>query len=363
MGRKFGTKAIHKVITSGGEYYAYDVAKEDGKTKRLYAHTEQELVEKIKAYEEGREYQNSFRIPSVNDVQAFVKFYFVSAVGKISPVKLKKLAAISKTVLIDSPFGKRDISEITPLDIEDYLKETMKRLPLGSVKDLDETLRRTFELTNSLGRTSISYPEISLTKESVTNNSSPLKHYPSHEEIQKLIDYCVYDDCSSVKNSPLIVFCFSSGVHITDAVDLTPDNFHMSEKVVQIGARSVPLSDWLCEYLRDKDGRGIISLTRYRYNSENGIYVLKSPSCEWAFPKYTGEKQNSNNIHKSIQIIVNKCGMDKRISAGSVYKAILADKYSSGIPVAELEREYGLTKAQIKRIYDSVETARLLDGM
>ncbi len=332
--------SIRKSKTRGNEYYVYDLPTDIfGKRKRLYGKTEEEVKRKIKEYEEHREMlKNQF--PEGSRLKDFVLHYFRnSAAGSISGTRTMQLVNLFENAVFDSSID-RDMNELTAEEIQDFYKTLLKRYAVDTVKDIDIVMGNVFEMARSAGRTDFDYTSVVFPEQEEAAVCP--EYYASAEELDKLLEFCLMDNCRKYKaNELFLTFVLLTGLAFTDVKKIPCKDVDLSVPQLVTNGRVFPLDKRTAEWLKKMDG-------------EEKLHISNYSEGEMLF-------NDTANFRVTMDLILNQCGLPKGISRKSLHQACIVRLLENGAQPSELYKKYGYKNAAaITAIYDEYRVNKKL---
>lgn len=328
---KKGTKTIRKVKTNNQEYYVYDLDKDIfGKRRRLYGKTEEELNERIRQAQDIMEQQRS-KLPDGCKLKDFVLYYFRMASGNISGTNMKRLVNLFENAVFDSSID-RNMNELTIDEIQDFYKTLTNKYATDNIKDIDIIMGNIFEITNKAGRTDLDYSAVSIPEAS--SNFFVPDYIASAEELDKMLDFCLADNCRKYKaNELFITFMLLTGLAYNDVTKIPCDEVDLSIPELKTNGRTFALDERTAEWLKKMDG-------------EEKLHISSHGGGEMLFLDSTGFK-------KTLDAILKSCGLPKTITRKSLHKSCIIRKIEEGVSPAKLYKNYGYKSAdEITSMYD-----------
>lgn len=323
-------KKIRKVKTHGQEYYVCDICDVFGKRKRLYAKTEEEIKQKIKNEMEYIE-RNKNTLPDGCKLKDFVLYYFRTMVGSVSGTNMKKLVNLFENAVFDSSID-RNMNELTIEEIQEFYKSLLNKYAVDNIKDIDIIMGNIFEITNKSGRTSLDYNAVSIPE--TDNNISIPDYIATAAELDKLLDFCLTDNCQRYKANELsITFMLLTGLSYNEIVKIPCKDVDLSASNLKVNGRTFFLDERTATWLKKMDG-------------EEKLHISNHSDGEMLFLDSTGFK-------KTLDAILKSCGLPKTITRKSLHKACVIRQIEEGAAPAELYKKYGYKSAgDITSMYD-----------
>ena len=340
---KKGTKKIRLVNTRGNEYYVYDLDEDIfGKKKRLYAKSEEELKVMIEKATEDRKTELMKQKPQGRGLKEYVTFYFKNAVGNVPSVNIKRWITLFENAVYGSTLN-RDMNEITAEMICDFYAQIIDRYPLDSVNEIDEILRKTFTLANSMEVTDFDYSAVPTPKKLMKDmgkQNEQTEYIAEESELDAMLKFCLDDNCRKYKKNELVLtFALLTGFPIDDIARLKGSDFDLSIPAVTFRDRKISLDERTAEWLK-------------RMSDEEKLVL--DDTDEPLFPKVT-------TVQMTINAIVKRCGLPKGITKKSLHKAYIIRQLERGVSPADLQKRFGYRSADnILKIRDDYEVLKML---
>ncbi len=358
MGRK-KLNNIRIAEVGGNKYYVYDLEEDSlGKRKRIYAKTEGELKEKIEQAKAEKDASLLSQIPKTDDLKTWVIFFLKVSVGKYAAPIIKRWAKISENAIYSSQINK-NISEISPKEIKDFILSSLDVFPEENVKDLEQVLRGVFEISNRVNRTKISFPEIEFPEE---KSSVSEKYYMTETELDILLKFCLLDDCKKYSKKELVItLALFTGIKCSDLLKLTRSDFCLNQSYIQLGERQVPLSKTAVEWLEEQERRGVMQISTYRFDPETCISTRISDGTEPVFC-FDGKMIISSNVQHTLRLLLVRCGLPKGITMLTIHKSFMVNEIKRGVPVDVIAKRYGYSQKSLVNMLDEAEISFMLRG-
>lgn len=340
---KKGTKKIRLVNTRGNEYYVYDLDEDIfGKKKRLYAKSEEELKVMIEKAAEDRKAELMKQKPQGKGLKEYVTFYFKNAVGNVPSVNIKRWITLFENAVYGSTVD-RDMNEITEKMICDFYAQIIDRYPLDSINEIDEILRKTFTLANSMEVTDFDYSVIPAPKELMKNmgkQNEQTEYIAEESELETMLKFCLDDNCRKYKKNELVLtFALLTGFPIDEIAKLKGGDFDLSVPAVMFKDRQVAVDERTAEWLKRM--------------SDEGKLVFDDTD-KTVFPKIA-------TVQLTINAIVKRCGLPKGITKKSLHKAYIVRQLEKGVSPDDLQKRFGYRSADnILKIRDDYEVLKML---
>lgn len=333
-----GTKTIRKVFTGSKEYYIYDLDKDFfGKTKRLYADSENELKEKIAAAEAERKVILETYRPVGKKLSDYVCFYLKCSISKSAMVDIKRLTVLFENAVFDSKIDK-NIDEITENEIQEFYNGAVLKFQEDSIKEITKVLEKTFILAGQSG-IEIQF-DLSKIKKNVPDArivQSPYIMTPKEYEL--MLSYCISDDCTRYGvNELAIIFLMMTGLKFADVKQIKIKDVDTENKVVTIGEKQYLLSDKCVSWLNMQVKSGKIP-------------AITPENERLLFVNSYGRELTSQSFHTTVSKITKRCGLPKGIAGKTIRKAYFVSELANGVLPQELMERLHLSN--IREVLDA----------
>lgn len=334
---KRGTKKIREINTQNNHYFVYDLDKDilTGKRKRLYAHTLEELEEKIKKEEQERKQLIDKTKPKSTKLSDCINVCFKEILKtQRSNVELgRKVMLIKNTVHnseIDIP-----IEEITIDLMQDFFDKVSNIYLRKSVEELLETLRITFNLYDR----DFDFNKIEI-------EEKPVEGYIfTPEEYESFIKFCLFDNCTtSGRNQIIILFCMFTGILISNAKRLEVKDLDFENDQINVSGKVYPMDERTKTWLKEQ------KMLNRLGEKDNDLLFLNS----------RGTSPSFSSIRVTMDKICIRLGLPKSLTGKTIPKSFVIWKLEQGFSLQDVADYLGTTPLYINRVYDEYKARQLL---
>lgn len=363
-----GTKKIRYVtLPDGNSYYVYDLDVDMfGKIKRIYGHTEGELKEKIDKALQDREVILMAKMPASDDLKSWVQFYLKTAVGQLALSTVKRYAVLCENSLYGSHIDI-NLKDLDQTKISAFIVSLLQSRSKDSVLEIDEIIRRTFDLAKRCGRVDFIPEKTTLPADNALKNRVVGGYIPSPAELDILLDFCLLDDCKKYSTKELVIaFMLLSGLRVNEILPLKISDFHISKddysdnNFIAVGDRKFSLDKRTVQWLKEQEKKQKIYIYTYSYDETTGINTRINDADALVFTN-KGAQMIASNIQHTLRLICNRCGLNMGINTLTVFKGMVARLLNEGMSADAIAQRYGITKKRVLQIGEEAEVCRLLN--
>ena len=178
-------------------------------------------------------------------------------------------------------------------------------------------------------------------------------HLPTvltEEEISKMLSLIDVSTDIGKRNKAMLELLYSSGLRISELLDLKISSLHMNEKYLSVigkgnKERIIPLGDM-----------AIIALRDYIENSRSNI--SKKPGS-LLFYNYKGEKMSRQGFFKYIRNLALEAGIDKTISPHTIRHSFATHLLANGASLRIVQELLGHEDISTTQIYTHIDKTKL----
>lgn len=227
---------------------------------------------------------------------------------------------------------KKDPEQVTEQDIKDYLAHLIsdKRISASSIALKKAALKFLFDEILKKGIVNLKTPKIP-------------KHIPvvlTKEEVKRLID-----SAGSYKSRVIIQFLYSSGLRLSELINLKINDLEIKEKI-----------GWVRKGKGNKDRMFILSDIIIK---ELEKYMLTlEPDEKYLFP---GEKGpiSARNIQKIIENATEKAGIKKKVHPHMLRHCFATHLLEAGVDIRKIQELLGHSSLSTTELYTHISTQQL----
>ena len=312
-----GTKTIREVDTKTGRYFTYDLDKDPvtGKRKRLYAHTKEELEEKIKKHEQEKKESFNKDKPKSTKLYDCMNFYLKKALEGTRTKKEigRRVMIINHTVKdskIDIP-----IEEITFDEVQTFFTEISRIYFRKNVEELLETMKMTFEMY-----------EKELEFDKIIIGDKPSSGYIlTPEEYELFIEYCLFDNCTNCgSNQIIILFCMFTGISYANAKKMTLNDIDFENNTFVAAGRTYQMDKRTSSWLKEQK-------------------LLNRLGDDILFININNTSPAFSSIRVTIDHISIRLGLPKCLTGKTVSESFVIWKLENGMNILQVAEYLGIT--------------------
>lgn len=269
-------------------------------------------------------------------------------------------------LLIDKNYSKNTINSYN-IDLEKFtLYFKNKKIENISSNDLKEYIK--YLNNQNLNEKSISrnisclksFYKYLIIEKIVKNNITDALYMPklqkslpnilSPDEVDKLLNIEL-TDAFSYRNKAMIELMYSSGLRVSELVDLKLQDIDLSQDIVRIFGkgskeRIIPIGDYAKEYLE-------IYINEYR-NS-----MFKNGINEYVFLNNHGNKMTRQGFFKIIKKISNEVGIKKEISPHTLRHSFASHMLKYGADLRTIQELLGHSDISTTQVYTHITNEEL----
>ena len=174
----------------------------------------------------------------------------------------------------------------------------------------------------------------------------------SVEEICQMIDNIDTSTLVGIRNKAMIELLYSSGLRISELLDLNISDIHLNEKYLNVigkgnKERIVPIGD-----------EAIIALRKYIETSRSNL--AKKPG-NLLFYNYQGNKLSRQAVFKYIKKLAKESGIEKEISPHTIRHSFATHLLEGGSDLRIVQELLGHEDIETTQIYTHIDHSKLKD--
>ena len=217
MADKFNNDKVKLIELNGIFYYMYSFSKKEtgSKDKKIYAKSEEELEEKVKAF-----YKTMRAVPKVQTtlLKDYVDYWAKKSFGIIETPEIVNILKLFNVMVYD--YLNADITAITLEDMQNFYRKMQRDFPYNNIQKVDTTLRAVFDYASKDGITKFDFNEIHVpTEQDCGSEICPVEYLPTPEQQKHLLEYCL-SNTGTKRSSWLLVFTLMTGLSASKAVKI-----------------------------------------------------------------------------------------------------------------------------------------------
>ncbi len=244
-------------------------------------------------------------------------------------------------------FKNKNINNITSNDLKEYIKYLSKQnlneksisRNISCIKSFYKYLVIEKIIKNNISDT-LYMPK---TQKSLPNILSP-------DEVDKLLDIKLIDSFS-YRNKAMLELMYSSGLRVSELVDLKLQDIDFSQDIVRIFGkgskeRVVPIGDYAKEYL-------------LKYINEYRNSMLKKNINEYVFLNNHGNKMTRQGFFKIIKQISREKNINKDISPHTLRHSFASHMLKYGADLRTIQELLGHSDISTTQVYTHITNEEL----
>lgn len=244
-------------------------------------------------------------------------------------------------------FKNKDIKKITSDNLKEYIKYLNKQ-------NLNEkSISRNISCLKS-------FYKYLIIEKIVKNNVTDALYMPkvqkslpnilSPDEVDKLLDIELTDSFS-YRNKAMLELMYSSGLRVSELVDLKLQDIDFHQDIVRIFGkgskeRVIPIGDYAKEYLE-------------KYINEYRNTMFKNGVNEYVFLNNHGSKMTRQGFFKIIKKISNEVGIKKEISPHTLRHSFASHMLKYGADLRTIQELLGHSDISTTQIYTHITNEEL----
>lgn len=226
--------------------------------------------------------------------------------------------------------AKKDEKAITEADVKGYLAYLIsdRKASPRSVALAKASLKFYYDEMGKRGIVNIKAPKVS-------------KHLPtvlSRKEVRRLIDAA-----KTAKSKLLITFLYSSGIRLSECVNMRYRDLEMDEKI-----------GWVRRGKGNKDRMFILSESVIR-----AIKEYRQSDDGYIFHNRNGRPLTPRNVQKIVARAAKKAGIGKKVTPHTLRHSFATHLLESGTDIRKIQELLGHANLQTTQIYTKVSTEEL----
>ena len=243
-----------------------------------------------------------------------------------------------------SEYYNKDLLNLNSKDIEKFLSSL--ELEASSISNYLSSYKTFYNYYIKLGKIktnptdSISSPKL--------NKKLPV--YLTVDEIDKLLDIEI-NDAFDARNKSLLELLYSSGLRITELINLEFKNIDLNECVLRVMGkgskeRIVPINDIAIHYLK-------IYVKEYRYK------LVKNEQNNYVYLNNHGKKMTRQGVFKMIKKLTLIKGIKKDVSPHTLRHSIATHMLEGGADLRIIQEFLGHSDIGTTQIYTHLTNEKL----
>lgn len=238
-------------------------------------------------------------------------------------------------------FIKKDYKNITSNDISKYLKYLNGKMDSKSINRHIVSIRNYYKFL--LKTEKIIASPCDNIKGQKTAKSIP--HVLSEEDINKLLDIEL-KDALSYRTKAMLELMYSSGLRVSELLNLTLNNIDFDESLVRIFGkgskeRIVPIDEIGLKYL-------------FEYVNVYRVTLLKNKQTDILFLNNLGNKMSRQGFFKIIKTLAKEKGINKDISPHTIRHSFATHLLNHGADLRSIQTMLGHENIKTTQIYTHV---------
>lgn len=336
---KKGTKKIRKVSTGANEYYVYDLdPTADGTRRRLYARTEQELLDKIEKAKNEEKIVNEYYAPNISEkFGVFIKFYLRCNVGKLYPTFLKQDLELANTAIFDSEIDiplkdlSKDIINVFFIRISaTYSLQALEKIKKIIVNTINNA--KNYGIEKNIEEKDIIIPNV------VERNNDYIISSAQYDRIIKIVTSSLRNTYGN--NINIIILCLYTGIMPRYLLNLKEKDLDLENNIIKVyygeKAIDVEISDETVNFLKD-------------YLFEKNIRRQQDNPEELLF-MHEGKMPYYPNLNITLNRLAVRMGLQKGITFKALQKAYIIRELKRGVPKSVLSKNTNVSISKILQI-------------
>jgi integrase len=332
---KKNTKKVRLINTSSGSYFCFDLEPDkNGHIKRLYAHTEEELIEKIADAEKLKELEILRLTPDENAlISDLIKFYFRCKLGKIPSSVLKVKSNLATEVIYSSEIDI-PLKDLNFSIIQGYFDSLSTKYTQGELENIIILLNEVIKNAGRHGiKSEIDLNLISLPKSRQYEQKNYILSTAQHNRLAK---FCISEDARQYSlNIMSIAFILYTGLMPIDSLGLKVSDFNMRDRTFTFstpdGSSILKLEE---EFARYCDGWLFEREIKNELQSEKSDFFFETG----------GRIPKANSIGNTLTRVALRLGLPKGITCRSLQKSYVLRQLENGEKWQDIEKRLFLKK-------------------
>lgn len=269
-------------------------------------------------------------------------------------------------LLIDKNYSKNTIDSYN-IDLEKFIfyfkDKDIKKITSDNLKEYIKYLNKQNLNEKSISRNISclkSFYKYLIIEKIVKNNVTDALYMPkvqkslpnilSPDEVDKLLDIELTDSFS-YRNKAMLELMYSSGLRVSELVDLKLQDIDFHQDIVRIFGkgskeRVIPIGDYAKEYLE-------------KYINEYRNTMFKNGVNEYVFLNNHGSKMTRQGFFKIIKKISNEVGIKKEISPHTLRHSFASHMLKYGADLRTIQELLGHSDISTTQIYTHITNEEL----
>jgi integrase len=332
---KKNTKKVRLINTTAGSYFCYDLDPDkNGYVKRLYARTEEELVEKIDAARKLEELKNLRLAPDKNAlISDLIKFYFRCRVGKVPSQALKVKSDLATEVIYSSEIDI-PLKDLNLLIIQAYFDRLSSKYTQGELENIKALLGEAIKNAGSHGiKSKIDLNLVSLPKDRQFEQKNYILSTAQHNRLAK---FCISEETRQYSlNIMAIAFILYTGLMPVDSLRLKVSDFNMRDRALTL---NTPKGNSVLRL--EEDFAKFCDGWLFEREIKNELQSEKTD----LFFESDGHIPKANSIGNTLTRIALRLGLPKGITCRSLQKSYVLRQLENGEKWQDIEKRLFLKK-------------------
>ena len=243
-----------------------------------------------------------------------------------------------------SDFINKDLLKLNYTDIENFLNNL--NLKPSSISNYLSAYKTFYNYYIKLGK-------INKNPIDIINSPKLIRHLPCFltvDEIDKLLDIEIID-AFSARNKSLLELLYSSGLRISELINLEFKNIDLNECIIRVMGkgskeRIVPLSDIAIKYLK-------IYVKDYRH------FLVKNEQNNYIFLNNHGKSMTRQGVFKMLKKVALTNGIKKDVSPHTLRHSIATHMLENGADLRIIQEFLGHSDIGTTQIYTHLTNEKL----
>ena len=238
----------------------------------------------------------------------------------------------------------KDLLKLEYIDIEKFLNKL--NLEPSSISNYLSSYKTFYNYYMKIGK-------IDKNPTDVIDTPKLIKHLPSFltvEEIDKLLNFEI-KDAFSARNKSLLELLYSSGLRISELIDLEFKNIDLNECIIRVMGkgskeRIVPINDMAIYYLK-------IYVKDYRH------YLVKKEQNNYIYLNNHGKKMTRQGVFKMLKKLACEKNIKKDVSPHTLRHSIATHMLENGADLRIIQEFLGHSDIGTTQIYTHLTNQKL----
>lgn len=241
-------------------------------------------------------------------------------------------------------YYKKDLLKLNVRDIEKFIMSL--ELETSSISNYLSSYKSFYNYYVKLGKITVN-PVNSISTPKLTKK---LPVYLTVDEVNTLLDIEI-KDAFSARNKSLLELMYSSGLRISELVNLEFKNIDLNDCIIRVMGkgskeRIVPISDLAIKYLK-------IYVKDYRQN------LVKNEQNNYLYLNNHGKKMTRQGIFKMIKKLTLEKGIKKDVSPHTLRHSIATHMLENGADLRIIQEFLGHSDIGTTQIYTHLTNEKL----